>query len=212
MVGPGMAVAIGYAHGRADDGALFHDSRVGLCHQPDGRRWRRAGGVCGGGGGLRVRKAGLQGDKIDILLTPVVTILCGVGVAWVVAKPIGTAVSALGQAVMWATEQQPFVMGIVVSVLIGMALTLPISSAAICAALSLRGLAGGAAVAGCCAQMIGFAVISFRENRWGGLMAQGIGTSMLQVSNIVKNPRIWLRPTLASAITGPLPPVCSNCR
>ena len=95
-------------------------------------------------------------------------------------------------------------MGIFVSVLVGVALTLPISSAAICAALGLTGLAGGAAVAGCCAQMIGFAVISFRENRWGGLMAQGIGTSMLQVSNIVKNPRIWIAPTLASAITGPL--------
>ena len=105
---------------------------------------------------------------------------------------------------MWATEQQPFLMGIVVSVLIGIALTLPISSAAICAALSLQGLAGGAAVAGCCAQMIGFAVISFKENRWGGLVAQGIGTSMLQMGNILRNPLIWLPPTLASAITGPM--------
>ena len=95
-------------------------------------------------------------------------------------------------------------MGIFVSVLVGVALTLPISSAAICAALGLTGLAGGAAVAGCCAQMVGFAVISFRENRWGGLAAQGIGTSMLQVPNIIKNPRIWIAPTLASAITGPL--------
>ena len=95
-------------------------------------------------------------------------------------------------------------MGILVSVAVGMALTLPISSAAICAALGLTGLAGGAAVAGCCAQMVGFAVMSFRENGWGGLVAQGVGTSMLQMPNIVKNPRIWIPPTLASAITGPL--------
>ena len=105
---------------------------------------------------------------------------------------------------MWATELQPFFMGILVSVIVGIALTLPISSAAICAALGLVGLAGGAAVAGCCAQMVGFAVMSFRENRWGGLVSQGIGTSMLQMGNIVKNPRIWIPPTLASAITGPI--------
>ena len=105
---------------------------------------------------------------------------------------------------MWATELQPFFMGILVSVIVGIALTLPISSAAICAALSLTGLAGGAAVAGCCAQMVGFAVMSFKENRWGGLFAQGIGTSMLQMGNIVRNPKIWLPPTLASAITGPM--------
>ena len=105
---------------------------------------------------------------------------------------------------MWATELQPFFMGILVSVIVGIALTLPISSAAICAALSLTGLAGGAAVAGCCAQMVGFAVMSFKENKWGGLFAQGIGTSMLQMGNIVRNPRIWLPPTLASAITGPV--------
>jgi uncharacterized membrane protein len=105
---------------------------------------------------------------------------------------------------MWATELQPLLMGIVVSVVIGIALTLPISSAAICAAFGLVGLAGGAAVAGCCAQMVGFAVMSYRENRVGGLVAQGLGTSMLQMGNIVRNPRIWIPPTLASAITGPL--------
>ena len=105
---------------------------------------------------------------------------------------------------MWATDLQPFFMGIAVSVLVGMALTLPISSAAICAALGLTGLAGGAAVAGCCAQMVGFAVMSFKENKWGGLLAQGIGTSMLQVPNIVKNPWTWVPPTLAAAITGPI--------
>ena len=105
---------------------------------------------------------------------------------------------------MWATELQPFLMGILVSVVVGIALTLPISSAAICAALGLTGLAGGAAVAGCCAQMIGFAVISFPENKWGGLLSQGIGTSMLQMGNIVRNPRVWIAPCLTSAITGPL--------
>ena len=122
----------------------------------------------------------------------------------IIAAPIGTAASAVGKAIMWATELQPFFMGIIVSVVIGIALTLPISSAAICAALGLTGLAGGAAVAGCCAQMVGFAVMSFRENRWGGLAAQGLGTSMLQMGNIVRNPRIWIPPTLASAITGPI--------
>ena len=120
----------------------------------------------------------------------------------------------VGNLIMWATELQPFLMGILVSVVVGMALTLPISSAAICAALQLTGLAGGAAVAGCCAQMIGFAVASYRENkmggivsqglRWGGLISQGIGTSMLQMGNIVKNPRIWIAPTLAAAVTGPI--------
>ena len=110
----------------------------------------------------------------------------------------------VGSLIMWATDLQPFLMGILVSVLVGVALTLPISSAAICAALQLTGLAGGAAVAGCCAQMVGFAVMSFKENRWGGLISQGLGTSMLQMGNIVKNPRIWIAPTLTSAITGPI--------
>ena len=111
---------------------------------------------------------------------------------------------AFGQFIKDLTVLQPFWMGIAVSVLVGVALTLPISSAAICASFTLTGLAGGAAVAGCCAQMVGFAVMSFHENRWGGLVSQGIGTSMLQMPNIVKNPRIWIPPTLASAITGPI--------
>jgi uncharacterized membrane protein len=111
---------------------------------------------------------------------------------------------AFGDVIDHATKLQPFWMGIAVSVLVGIALTLPISSAAICQVLTLTGLAGGAAVAGCCAQMVGFAVMSFRENRWGGLVAQGVGTSMLQMPNIIKNVRIWIPPTLASMITGPL--------
>ncbi len=142
--------------------------------------------------------------KIDILVTPFVTICIGVILSMFTAPYIGKAASSVGGAIMWATELQPFLMGIIVSVVVGIALTLPISSAAICAALSLTGLAGGAAVAGCCAQMVGFAVMSFRENKWGGLAAQGLGTSMLQMGNIVKNPKIWFPPTICSAITGPL--------
>lgn len=105
---------------------------------------------------------------------------------------------------MWATELHPFLMGMLVAALAGIALTLPISSAAICAALGLTGLAGGAAVAGCCAQMVGFAILGFRENRWGGLVSVGIGTSMLLMGNIVRNPRIWIAPILTSMITGPV--------
>ena len=120
------------------------------------------------------------------------------------APAIGTAASGVGNLIMWATTQQPFVMGILVSVIVGMALTLPISSAAICAALGLTGLAGGAALAGCCAQMVGFAVMSINENGINGLISQGLGTSMLQMGNIVRNPRIWLPPIIVSAITGPL--------
>lgn len=142
--------------------------------------------------------------KVDILVTPAVTLIVGAGLSMLWAPAIGAAASSLGSVIMWATEQQPFIMGIIVAVVTGIALTLPISSAAICAALSLTGLAGGAAVAGCCAQMIGFAVMSFKENGVGGLVSQGIGTSMLQMPNIIKNPRIWLPPIFASAITGPL--------
>lgn len=105
---------------------------------------------------------------------------------------------------MWATELHPFLMGIVVAVVVGMALTLPISSAAICAGLGLTGLAGGAALAGCCAQMVGFAVLSFKDNRWGGVVSQGLGTSMLQMGNIIRKPLVWVPAILTSAITGPL--------
>ena len=141
---------------------------------------------------------------MDILVTPAVTILVGVTLAKLIAPPVGGAAQAFGRVIDDATRLQPFWMGIAVSVLVGVALTLPISSAAICSVLGMTGLAGGAAVAGCCAQMVGFAVMSFRENRWGGLVSQGLGTSMLQMPNIVKNPRIWIPPTLAAAVTGPI--------
>lgn len=142
--------------------------------------------------------------KVDILVTPTVTILSGVALASLIGPGISVLMDWLGGVIMSATELQPLLMGIVVSVIVGIVLTLPISSAAICTMLSLTGLAGGAATAGCCAQMVGFAVMSFYENRWGGLIAQGLGTSMLQMGNIVKNPRIWIPPTLAAAITGPV--------
>ena len=203
MVGPGMAVAIARAL-NAPPLVLFSLIPVGF-----------ATNYMGDAGGplavlfvaivaAEIGKAVSKETKIDILVTPIVTVLVGVGFAALIAAPVGRAASAVGQAIMWATELQPFFMGIIVSVVIGVALTLPISSAAICAALGLTGLAGGAAVAGCCAQMIGFAVMSFPENRWGGLAAQGLGTSMLQMGNIVRNPRVWIPPTLASAITGPV--------
>lgn len=201
--GPAMAVAIGYAL-HASPLVLFSLVTVGAA----------ANSLGGAGGPLAVLfitviaaefgKAVSKETKIDIIVTPFVTITIGVLLSMWFAPAIGAAASAVGTAIMWATELQPFFMGIIISVVVGIALTLPISSAAICAALGLTGLAGGAAVAGCCANMIGFAVLSFRENKWGGLFAQGIGTSMLQMGNIVKNPRIWIPAILTSAITGPL--------
>ena len=149
-------------------------------------------------------KAVSKETKVDILVTPTVTILIGLGFTALIGPGISYIMTALGSLIMEATKLQPFWMGVVISVLMGMILTLPISSAAICAALGLVGLAGGAATAGCCAQMVGFAVMSFKENKWSGLAAQGIGTSMLQMGNIVKNPRIWIPPTLAAAVTGPI--------
>ena len=203
MSGAAMAIAIGFAL-KAPAMVLFSLTTVGYA----------ANSIGGAGGPLAVfviaivaaecGKLVSKETKVDILVTPIVTILVGVGLAALIAAPIGKAAMAVGDAIKWATGQQPFLMGILVSVIVGIALTLPISSAAICAALGLTGLAGGAAVAGCCAQMVGFAVMSFKENRWGGLVAQGVGTSMLQMPNIMKNPRIWIPPIVASAITGPL--------
>lgn len=142
--------------------------------------------------------------KLDILLTPVCTIGAGSAVGFLLGAPISSLMTSLGSLINWGTEQQPILMGIVVSVLMGMALTLPISSAAIGVILGLSGTAAGAACIGCCAQMVGFAVMSYRENRFGGLVAQGIGTSMLQMPNIVRKPVIWLPPIIASAILGPV--------
>lgn len=203
MSGPAMAAAIGYAL-HCPPMVLFSLIPVGF-----------ASNALGGAGGplavlfvailaAELGKAVSKETKIDILVTPLVTIGVGVALSAWWAPALGAAAMKVGDLVMWATELQPFLMGVLVSVIVGVVLTLPISSAAICASLGLVGLAGGAAVAGCCAQMVGFAVMSFRENRWGGLVSQGLGTSMLQMGNIVKNPRIWIAPTLTSAITGPI--------
>ena len=203
MAGPAMAISIAYAM-HASPLVIFSMAAVGMAANTMG----------GAGGPLAVFVISLIATgfgylvggrtKIDILITPLVTIGVGVAISYLMAPAIGTAASSVGNLIMWATTQQPFIMGILVSVIVGMALTLPISSAAICAALGLTGLAGGAALAGCCAQMVGFAVMSINENGINGLISQGLGTSMLQMGNIVRNPRIWLPPIIVSAITGPL--------
>ena len=203
MVGPAMAVAIGYAL-KAPAMVLFSLVPVGY-----------ATNLLGGAGGpfavyvvaiVAAEVGNLVSGKtrIDILVTPIVNLLAGIGLALLIASPIGKAASWVGGVIMWATELHPFLMGIVVAVVVGMALTLPISSAAICAGLGLTGLAGGAALAGCCAQMVGFAVMSFKDNRWGGVVSQGLGTSMLQMGNIIRKPLVWVPAILTSAITGPL--------
>lgn len=203
MSGPAMATAIGYAL-HCPPLVLFSLITVGF-----------ATNALGGAGGplavlfiaiisAEVGKAVSKETKVDLLVTPLVTIFTGIILAAWWAPALGKAAMRVGDVIMWATELQPFLMGILVSLVVGIALTLPISSAAICAALGLTGLAGGAAVAGCCAQMVGFAVMSFPENKWGGLVSQGIGTSMLQMGNIVKNPRIWIAPCVSSMITGPI--------
>ena len=203
MGGPAMACAIGYALA-APPLVLFSLITVGFASNALG----------GAGGPLAVLfvaiiaaecgKAISKETKIDILVTPSVTIGIGIALSWFIAPALGNAAMKMGDIIMWATELQPLLMGIIVAVVVGIALTLPISSAAICAALGLTGLAGGAALAGCCAQMVGFAVASYEDNGVGGLVSQGIGTSMLQMGNIVRNPKIWIAPTLTSAITGPI--------
>lgn len=203
VAGPAMAISIAVAL-NAPPLVVFSAAAVGQAANAKG----------GAGGPLAVLliaiiavefgKAVSKETKIDILVTPFVTVVIGGLLAIWTAPYIGKAASYVGELTMWATEQQPFLMGVLVSVIIGMALTLPISSAAICASLGLVGLAGGAAVAGCCAQMVGFAVLSFRENGFGGIVSQGLGTSMLQMGNIAKKPVIWLPPIIASAITGPV--------
>ena len=216
--GPAMAVAIANAI-KAPPLVLYSAAAVGY-----------AANTAGGAGGplavllitivaVELGKAVSKETKVDILVTPFVTVLVGGGLSILVAPYIGKLVGYVGTFIGWATLQLPLVMGLIVSVVVGIALTLPISSAAICAAIGLSGaavggvipanaeglaLAGGAAVAGCCAQMVGFAVMSFRENRWSGLVSQGLGTSMIQMPNIIRNPRIWIPPTVASAVTGPL--------
>lgn len=200
MTGPAIGVAIAYAL-KAPPLVLFSATTAGA-----------AGAALGGPVGAYIAsvaatecgKLVANETKIDILLTPAVTVVVGVIVGTLVGPQVGALMTALGDLIMYATQLQPLLMGMIVAVLMGMALTLPISSAAIAIMLSLNGLAAGAATVGCCAQMVGFAVMSFRENRWAGVVAQGLGTSMLQMPNIVKNHKVWYPPILASAILGPI--------
>ncbi len=170
------------------------------------------GAVCGGPAGAFVAsalasefgKAVSKETKVDIIVTPVVTIIIGALVGTLLAPLIGNLMTGLGALIMRATEWQPFFFGIFIAVIVGLALTAPISSAALCMMMGLSGLAAGAATVGCAAQMIGFATMTYRENGFGGFIAQGLGTSMLQISNIIKNPWILLPPTLTGAILGPV--------
>ena len=201
--GPAMAVAIGSAL-NAPPLVLYSLAAVGYAANEAG----------GAGGPLAVFVVAIiaaelgklvsKETKIDILVTPGVTVGAGCALALAIGPWIGAAASSLGGLVMWATDLQPLLMGIVVSVVVGAALTLPISSAAICAALGLTGLAGGAALAGCCAQMVGYAAASFADNGWAGVVSQGLGTSMLQVPNIFKKPVTWVPALAASAVGGPI--------
>ena len=172
-----------------------------------------ANGYCGAGPlgvfvavivGCELGKLVSKETKVDILVTPLITMISGYFIAYITCPYIAAAMKWVGNFINEATTMHPFAMGIVVSVVVGIVLTLPISSAAICASIGISGIAGGAALAGCCAQMIGFAASSYRENGFGGVVSQGLGTSMLQMPNIVRYPLIWLPPTLASAVTGPI--------
>lgn len=213
VAGPAMAVAIAFSL-KAHPLVIYSSAAVGWAANAEG----------GGGGPLAVLiitiiavEIGMlvsKKTKVDIVVTPFVTVLIGGGLALLIGGYFGMTVDFLKTVISNAMTLQPLMMGIVVSVIIGMVLTLPISSAALCAALILTGmgqsgtpglaLAGGAAVAGCCAQMVGFAFMSFRENKWEGLLSQGLGTSMLQMSNIMRRPMIWIPPIAASAVGGAL--------
>ncbi|MDD3850996.1 MAG: PTS sugar transporter subunit IIC [Firmicutes bacterium] len=199
MTGPAIAVAVAYGL-QAPPLVLFASTITGMVgNQLGGPVGAFVAAVVGAEFGKMVSKE----TKVDILVTPAVTIIMGVLAGMLVGPGVSSLMIGLGKWIMWATELHPIPMGIFVSVLMGMVLTLPISSAALAIMLGLGGLAAGAATVGCSTQMVGFAVASYRENGWGGLVSQGLGTSMLQVPNIVKNPLIWIPPTLASAVIGP---------
>lgn len=200
MTGPAIAVAV--AHALKAPALVIYSSII------TGYIGNEMGGAVGawfaGIIAVEVGKLVAGETKVDILVTPICTILMGTLAAITIGPVLSKVMIKLGELVMLATEMRPFFMGIVVSVIVGMVLTLPISSAALCMMIGLSGLAGGAATAGCSAQMIGFAVMSYKENGIGGLISQGLGTSMLQIPNIIKNWRIWIPPTVAAAITGPI--------
>ncbi len=200
MTGPAIGVAVAYGL-QAPHLVLFSSTITGAAGAIYGGP---VGSFIGAVVGAEFGKMVSKETKIDIIVTPAVTILTGALVVYYVGPGVAKFMETFGAFIMYATELQPFYMGIIVSVVVGIALTLPISSAALCMMIGLSGLAAGASTVGCSAQMVGFAVMSFKENGWGGLVAQGLGTSMLQIGNIVKNWRIWIPPTLASAILGPV--------
>ena len=200
LMGPAIGIAIAYGL-EAPPLVLFTSVITGMAGAQFGGP---AGAFIASVFGAEFGKAISKETKLDILLTPIVTMLTGYVAAMLIGVHINTFMKWLGATIMWATELRPLIMGIIVATVVGLTLTAPISSAALCIMLDISGLAAGAATAGCCAQMIGFAVMSFPENRWGGFFAQGLGTSMLQVPNIIRNPWILLPPTLAGMITGPL--------
>ena len=198
----GAAVGVSVAWGvKAPPLVLFASAITGMMGANLGGP---AGAFLAAAIGAEFGKAISKETKVDILVTPALTLIMGMISAMVFGPAISALMNGLGTIIMTATDMQPFLMGIIVSVVVGLVLTAPISSAALCIMLNLSGIAAGAATVGCCAQMVGFAVASYKENGVGGLVAQGIGTSMLQVSNIIKNPWILVPPTLAGAILGPV--------
>ena len=200
MAGPAIGVAVAYGL-KAPALVLFASTITGMAGYEAGGP---AGCFVAAVVGAECGKLIAGETRVDIIVTPVVTIAAGVLTGIAAGPVIGGFMTWLGTLIMAATEMHPVPMGILVSGIVGMTLTLPISSAALCIMLGLSGTAAGAATVGCCCQMIGFSVISYRDNGWGGLLSQGLGTSMLQIPNIVKNPLVWIPPTAAGAILGPL--------
>lgn len=200
MTGASIGVAVAFGL-KAPPLVLFASTITGTAGNMLGGP---AGAYCAALVGAEFGKLISKETKIDIVLTPAITIIMGVLIASIVGPPIGEFMEGTGAFIMYATTLRPLLMGILISVVVGIVLTLPISSAALCMMLGLSGLAGGAATAGCCAHMVGFAFLSFKENGWGGIAAQGLGTSMLQIPNLFKNPRCWIPAVIVSAITGPM--------
>ncbi len=200
MMGPAVGVAVAYGL-KAPPLVLFSSAITGAVGASLGGP---VGAFLAAVIGAELGKMVSKETKVDIIVTPAVTIICGVLVGTFVGPYIDALMKGLGSLIMWATGEQPFIMGIIISVVMGLALTSPLSSAALGIMLDLSGLAAGAAAVGCTAQMVGFAAISFKENGWGGVLSQGIGTSMLQMPNIVRHPQIWIPPTVAGAILGPI--------
>lgn len=206
--GPAIAIAIAYSLG-APQLVLFSSAVVGVAaYQMGGPLTVFITAILA----TEIGKLISNETRIDIVVTPMVTVLIGVLLAMIIGPTVQFLMQRIGELITLATQSQPIIMGIVVAVIVGMTLTLPISSAALCLMLELDGLAAGAATIGCCAQMIGFATISYKDNGIKGFLAQGLGTSMLQMPNIYKNWKIWIPSTLASAIIGPIAIVFFNMK